>query len=137
MIGESKYLKVIRADQDEDINFLGDLVITQGILVKGELFIGFGSVYIKSGAIVKGNINVSICVYVGKEAKIIGEVRAFSVENRGEIKGNIDANFFKNFGTSTGNVNAKAVIIGEYGVHRGPIESMCVRIDKQGRHFEA
>jgi len=43
LIGESKYLKVIRADQDEDINFLGDLVITQGILVKGELFIGFGS----------------------------------------------------------------------------------------------
>ena len=137
MVVESKYLKVIRADQDEDISFLGDLVVAQGILLKGEISVGSGSLFIKSGAVVKGNINVSICVNVGKEAKIIGQVRAFCVENRGEIKGNINANFFKNFGTSTGNVDAKAVIIGEYGVHRGPIKSLCVRIDKLGKHFEA
>lgn len=134
---ESKYLKVIRADQGKDISFLGNLVVEQGVLLRGEVLVGSGSLFIKPGAVVKGDINVSVCVFVSEKAKIIGQVRAFCVENNGEIIGDINANFFKNFGTSIGNIDVKAVIIGEYGVHRGPIKSMCVRIDKQGRHFEA
>lgn len=77
MVAESKCLKVIRADQDEDISFLGNLVIGQGILLRGKIIVSLGNFFIKSRAIVKGDIDVSVCVYVSKEAKIIGEVEFF------------------------------------------------------------
>lgn len=138
LIDRNKYLEIVKADYDGDISAYGDIVINQGIFVRGNVFAASGSVFIEPGAIVQGRVEAGINIYIGKKAIIIGRVKAFHVENKGEIKGDVHkVNFYRCFGgTSTGNIEASAVLIGEYGIHRGPINSICTKIDEQGRHFK-
>lgn len=138
LVERKKYLEIIKTDYIGDISTYGDIVISQGVFVRGNVFAASGSIFIKPGAVVQGRVEAGINIYIGKEAKIIGQVKAFHVENRGEIKGDVNnVNFFRSFGgISTGKIEATHVLIGEYGVHNGPIISMCAKIDDQGRHFK-
>jgi len=138
LVEEKEYLKVVTADYTGDISVYGDVVIGQGIFVRGDVFASSGSVFVRPGAVIRGKVEAGINIYISKEAKIIGQVKAFHVENRGEINGNVHkVNFYRSFGgTSTGKIEAISVLIGKYGVHRGLIDSMCTKINKQGRHFK-
>lgn len=85
MTRESKYKKTIRMDCEARIETFGDIIIEEGVFIKGDVVANSGSVFLKYGATIKGNVFASIVVHIGQEANIIGKVESFSVENYGNI----------------------------------------------------
>ena len=136
MTQESKYRKIIKMDSEAKIETFGDIIIEEGIFIKGDVVANSGSVFLKQGAIIKGDVFASITVHIDQKANIIGKVHGFSVENYGNITGDVNGvGFFRSFGKSSGKIDARMVLLGEYGVHEGPIKSMCVKIDQEARRF--
>jgi cytoskeletal protein CcmA (bactofilin family) len=133
---EGKYSKIIGLNHESDVEAFGDIVVQEGVFIKGNVLANSGSVFLKNGSIVKGDVFASINVYIDKDASIIGTIKGFSIENHGEIQGDIlDANFYRSFGKSSGKIRSKMVLIGEFATHEGPIESICSKIDQNGRHL--
>jgi len=137
LIETSDYEKRIKVDRYRDIDFNGSkLIIENKVFVRGDIFISPGSVFVCPGSTIKGNIHANTSVVVERGAMVYGCIESFSVENRGEIKGNIEANNFVSYmGKSEGNINAKFVLIAEHAVHIGLINAMCKKIHEQGRHL--
>jgi cytoskeletal protein CcmA (bactofilin family) len=138
LIKKSKYSKEITLDRiDEDVEAFLDVIICKGVFVRGKIVANNGSVYVEPGAIIKGDIFAGINVFVDEDALVVGAIKSFAIENRGEIEGGIiETNHFMSFGKSSGKIKAKMVLLGEYAIHEGEINAMCLKIDTEARHLK-
>lgn len=136
MIRESRYIKVIRSDRNENIEVFGDVIVSEKVFINGDITANSGSVYIRPGAVVKGNILASINVFIDENALAVGTIKSFSIENCGKIIGIVDANFFKSSGESSGIIKSKMVLLREHAVHKGLIDAICSKIDSEARFLK-
>lgn len=134
----SKYIKEIKSDCiDENIVAFGDIIVNEGIFVRGNITANSGNVYIKSKAVVMGDVFATINVFIDDGASAIGTIRAHAIQNNGKIvEGIINAKIFKSFGESSGKIKANMVLLGEYATHRGMIDAICSKIDLEARYLK-
>ncbi|MFA5232395.1 MAG: polymer-forming cytoskeletal protein [Candidatus Paceibacterota bacterium] len=111
LLKEGKFCQIIRRDHEGDIRFVGDVIVCDGVFVRGSISARSGYVVIRSGAVIVGDIYAEIAVEIEERSVIVGDIAfAHALTNHGLIRGNVqEVRHVRNFGEIVGDIKYSSV----------------------------